>query len=92
MKFRELINLPCSEVTRLLSESMDRKIPFHLRLGILWHIRICKWCKWYQEQLRFLRKALRWRASKEEIPPSAPLSSEAKERLKKAMRPGNEEK
>ena len=49
----------CKEVTRLVSDSLDRKLPIHQRTGIRLHLFMCKFCTRYQQQLMFLRKILR---------------------------------
>jgi len=49
----------CKEATRLVSESLDRKLPFHQRIGIRVHLFMCKFCSRYEKQLMFLRKASR---------------------------------
>ncbi len=48
----------CKEVTRLVSESLDRKLPIHQRTGKRVHLFMCKFCSRYQQQLMFLRKIL----------------------------------
>ena len=49
----------CKDATRLVSESIDRKLPFHQRIGIRIHLLMCKFCSRYEKQLVFLRKASR---------------------------------
>ena len=48
----------CHDITRLISESMERPLPWRKRLAVRVHYSICVWCRRYQSQLRFLRKAL----------------------------------
>ncbi|UCD30958.1 MAG: zf-HC2 domain-containing protein [Desulfobacterales bacterium] len=68
----------CQEATRLVSESLDRKLPFHQRVGIRVHLLMCKFCSRYEKQLMFLRKTLRTQKMVEEdtasyvsLPPEA---------------------
>jgi hypothetical protein len=74
--------LNCREATRLISQSMDVKLPFHRRLMLRVHLLYCVWCRRYAAQLQFLRQATR------EIPPetlAAPLrklSSKEKEQMR----------
>ena len=78
--------LNCKEVTRLVSESLDRKLPFHQRLGIRMHLLMCKLCSRYERQLMFLRKASRaHKMHDENIEPYTPLSPEAQIRIKKIL-------
>jgi len=78
----------CQDMTRLLSEAMDRPLPFGTRIKMRMHFLICKWCERYKNQLVFLRQAVRRHPDKlegETVPPPA-LSSDAKDRLKQALR------
>lgn len=49
----------CKEVTRRASESLDRKLSLHERVGMRIHLLICKHCSRYWEQLLILREAIR---------------------------------
>ena len=71
----------------MVSESMDRKIPFHRRILIATHLLMCKYCYRFKKQLLILRLAL----SLEDIPEDVldrpfSLSKETRERIKQAMR------
>src|SRR3712207_4203057 len=78
----------CQEMTRLLSDELDRPLPWRTRVEMRLHFLICKWCERYKNQLRFLRQAVR--RHPEQISSDAPatpsLSSEAKDRLKRTLR------
>ena len=66
-----------------MSESIDRKLPFHQRIGIRIHLLMCKFCLRYERQLKFLRKILRTQAMYEENTESyIPLPPEARKRIK----------
>lgn len=81
--------LNCRQVTRLVSRSMDERLPWHLRLGVRIHLLYCVWCRRYLAQVRFLRIAARRLANGLEDTPDHTLSQEAKAqiqaRLRKAM-------
>ena len=51
----------CQEMTRLLSDAMDRSLPLHVRMRMLVHLVICTLCQRYQGQLRLIRQMLRKR-------------------------------
>ena len=76
----------CHDITRLLSNSMERPLPLRTRLLIRLHFAICVWCKRYAEQLKFLRRYSSNLAEKgcEHGPPA--LSSSARGRLNKALK------
>lgn len=83
------ITPPCQEMTRLLSEAMDRPLPLGIRMKMRLHFLICKWCERYKNQLLFLRQALRRNPDKlegESAESQTSLSSEAKDRLKRTLR------
>src|SRR5215468_8881893 len=46
----------CREVVKLLSQSMEAKLPFTTRIKIRFHYLICIWCYRYGKQLHALRK------------------------------------
>jgi hypothetical protein len=46
----------CAEMSRLASQSLDRKIPLGLRLKMRLHYLMCCWCKRYRKQLQFLHQ------------------------------------
>lgn len=81
--------LSCKEVTQLVSESLDRKLPLRQRLGVRMHLFFCKACAHFQEQMLFLRQALRRyaaRAHDSEPYSSASLPPEVRDRVKKLLR------
>jgi hypothetical protein len=47
----------CAETARRLSESQDHPLPFGTRVGVTLHLAACRFCRRYQRQLRFLRRA-----------------------------------
>ena len=76
----------CKEVTRRVSESLDRDLPIHQRVGIRFHLLMCKFCSRYRKQLLFLRELAHWKAEPdEERDASVRLPTEARDRMKQAM-------
>ena len=76
--------LSCKEAAWLISESMDRDLPFMQRLGIRAHLLMCKHCTRYRRQLLFIRDALQHyldEIENEESVPPVSLSPEALERI-----------
>ncbi len=79
----------CKEVSRKVSESMDRDLPAHHRLLMHLHLMMCRYCRRFQDHLLIMRRAL-----KSEAPPSddpchdAHLSERACERIKQALENG----
>jgi len=50
--------LSCKEVTRLVSQDMDRRLPFGRRVALRVHFAICEGCTNFSKQMAFLRKAV----------------------------------
>lgn len=80
------ITPPCRDVTRLVSESMDRTLPLLIRIKLQLHYWICQACAQYRRQLLALRQATRRSASETHAQEDTQLSSAAKARLKEALR------
>lgn len=78
----------CQEMSRLLSDAMDRPLPFHLRLRMYIHLAICTLCQRYRDQLKLLRHMLRnhgEQLDEAQHPQGPSLSPEAKQRIQRAL-------
>lgn len=82
----DALTLRCKDITRLLSESMDRKLPWHLRAGIWFHHLFCIWCRRYGRQLRLIRQVLRDFPEKAPTPEPSKLPAPSRERIGKTLR------
>jgi len=76
----------CKEVTRKVSESMDRRLPLGQRLLLRLHFTMCKYCSRFYRQMQIIRNATR----AEDFPSDTigaenSLSSDAKSRIKRAI-------
>jgi hypothetical protein len=76
----------CREAIRLQSDALERPLPLLKRIGLRIHLILCRWCRRYGKQIRFMRSALR--GHPDSLPQSSPqsLSSPARERIKDAIR------
>ena len=50
--------LSCKEVSRLVSQGLDRRLGFGERIALRVHLVICDGCTNFSKQLAFLRKAM----------------------------------
>ncbi len=50
--------LSCKEVTRLVSQGLDRRLGFAERVRLRLHLAICDGCTNFHKQLAFLRQAV----------------------------------
>jgi len=75
----------CREASRAQSEALDHSLPPTRRVGVWLHLLICKWCRRYGRQIRFLRMAAH--EHHDEFTEAAPqkLSSEARDRMKRKL-------
>ena len=77
----------CKEVSRMVSESMDRKLPVLQRTGIRIHLLMCKFCSRYRRQLLSLRETIRLHTDQlERDYPHTMLSPEARDRIKLSLK------
>lgn len=86
------ITPPCKDVTHLVSQSLDRPLPWTTRLTLQLHYWICEGCAQYRRQLVRVRKVLRHMASSSNAAQQgeSQLSPSAKARLKEALRSKNQ--
>ncbi len=72
------LRLNCQEVSRLLSAGQDGPLPATDRARLRLHLAMCEACRNVQEQMDFLRRAMRQLgqrgADASESPPAAPRS------------------
>jgi hypothetical protein len=75
----------CRDASRFQSETLDHQLPPAKRTGLWLHLLICKWCRRYGRQIRFLRHAAQ--ANPDELTEADPqkLSGEARERIKQRL-------
>jgi predicted anti-sigma-YlaC factor YlaD len=56
--------LSCKQVTRLVSQGLDRELGFAERVRLRVHLAICEGCTNFSKQMAFLQKAVRQLGSK----------------------------
>ncbi|MEJ2344501.1 MAG: zf-HC2 domain-containing protein [Gammaproteobacteria bacterium] len=78
--------LTCKQTSRLVSEGLDRKLRLQERIGVRLHLWICKRCRRFERQLRFLRRVLRVGAYEGSFPVEKPLPPEVAERIRRVLR------
>jgi len=83
------LSLDCCAASRAQSERLDHPLPRMTRIGLWLHLLICKWCRRYGKQIRFLRHAAH--EHQEDLAASEPqkLSAEARERIKRRLQEKN---
>ena len=81
-RFFSLLSPSCKQASRLQSENLDRPLTFFENFGLRIHLFLCKWCRRYGAQLKFLRSAAH---QCEEHQPPQKLSPAARERIKQRL-------
>ena len=69
-------------MTRLVSQSMDQRLPLITSLRMKLHYIICVWCKRYAKQIAFLKRASRRFSENAANAGAEPISPDTKRRLK----------
>ena len=80
--------MSCKDVSRLVSDSLDKDLPWYRRLFLRLHLFICGACARYEQQMKFIKYNVARKVAddnKLENEPKEKLSSDAKERMKKAL-------
>ena len=77
----------CREVTRLVSKSLDRKLPLSQRIGIRVHLLMCKLCPEAKKQMLFIREIMHQLTLEHGAPEAeVSLSQETRNRMKLALK------
>ena len=77
----------CKDVSRLVSESMDQELSFTKRMGVRFHLMMCRHCARFRIQLTRIRKLIR--SQGEEKIPSLIMEKKAKERINQLLKVNN---
>jgi hypothetical protein len=83
-----LLNLPCREMSRLASESLDRDLGRLERAALRTHLLCCAACRRYLRQIVLVRRALRRLTSRLEDDQALPgpgLPDDVRARIKRAL-------
>lgn len=76
----------CQDVSRLISESLDRKMTLQERMGIRMHLMMCHLCRRHKRQLEFISGLMTaYRRHLVQNPAGEQLSTEARLRMKQTL-------
>ena len=76
----------CREALRLPSEALDHPLPPARRHGLWLHLLLCKWCRFYGQQIRWLRRAAQEHPDQLAQTTAAQLSPAARDRIRQKLR------
>ena len=86
-KFLLSLKMSCKDMSPLISENMDHSLALKDRWKIRLHLFMCRFCRYYQEQLEVLRNLSRYLGEVESPANSALfLSKERKEKIKSLLK------
>ena len=75
--------MKCEEVSKLVSQSLDRKLPLYQRIGVHIHLMMCKLCTQNYRQLLDLRQTLNlFMSENDKVEPTEILPPDKKEEIK----------
>ncbi len=78
--------LTCKEATRLVSESLDHKLPLRQQVAVRVHLLMCKFCARYRKQLLMLRDLAEHPLHLKAMEPHVTLPQEARERIQRSLK------
>jgi predicted anti-sigma-YlaC factor YlaD len=76
----------CSDITKILSQQLDRPLPWLLRKRLEWHLAACDWCRRYATQIGLLGCLARGFSEQQCKSGHTRLSPQAADRIKKNLR------
>lgn len=77
--------LDCKHASRLVSQSMDRRLSLRERLGLRLHLLLCDACSRFSTQMALLQQAVRQWRSRIENDTRLTLSTNARQRIAAAV-------
>lgn len=85
--------LSCKDATRLVSQGLDRELPFWRRIGLRLHVVMCRGCSQYSRQIKALNGLISDHYGQETPPEvSEHVSPEAVRDIKSSLRQATPEK
>ena len=77
----------CKDVSQLISESMDRALPFYQRVLLRIHLLMCKYCSRCKENFETIRSASCYEELHgKDLDDSRGLTNDGRERLKEFLK------
>ncbi|NOY69405.1 MAG: zf-HC2 domain-containing protein [Deltaproteobacteria bacterium] len=78
--------LTCRQASALVSSGMDQRLSPAQRIGLMFHLAMCKYCRRFRKQLQIIQKAaMRYDEVLQAASPAGGLSNEAIDRITKTI-------
>lgn len=87
-KIWTILSMKCDQASLLASDSLDRRLKWHERLGLKCHVMVCFSCRHFRKQLKMMRGAFQNFSVKDEGSPqpvTVKLSESAKMEIKSQL-------
>lgn len=75
----------CREISHLVSLSLDEKTPWHRRMGIKFHLMMCRYCARFEQQLKTIHRTLGSIGRVEAGKDITPMSEARKQAIKQLL-------
>jgi hypothetical protein len=82
----------CTEILRLVSQSLEQPLSLRTRLKMQLHFQICVWCERYDKHLHFLHHACSHAGQEGETLPGRGLPAEARQRIVQRLKTADNKK
>lgn len=83
--------LTCKEVSKLVSDSLERKLPLRQRISVWLHLMMCKMCRSYRTQMLALRQLIQLYAdSQTQYSKNIKLPDNARDRIRQKLKKAGE--
>lgn len=87
IEFLRRLNLPCRDISRLISAAQDQRLSRGERFAVRLHLLYCSACRKFKRQIRYMRETLQALQDADPVTEAGPgLSPEARERIKRSLR------
>ena len=73
--------LSCKDASTIISQSLDRTLTLRERINLKSHLLICKYCRYFSQQLLTLRVAIKANVTSLENDNTIEMPPEAKKRI-----------
>jgi hypothetical protein len=80
--------LSCEEISKLISESFERKLSLRERFNLRMHVTLCGTCRMFRRFQHYLHQVIHQVVSRHDVAegdPSVQLSAEARNRIRKVI-------
>ena len=86
------VMLSCKDAGELISDSIDGQLSFRQKMRLKAHLIFCRWCRLYKKQVEYISDLISAGTQTDKPPVQSSLSSDASQKIKKALEEKNPNK